>query len=86
MTTKMTEAFKNTLKNYPHPLFYNSEGSTVAYKLCIRHLSAAPFAGLASEASGYIYPKEALHLVDLERETIEVVEDEVKLVKMKNLS
>jgi len=81
----MTGAFKNIIKNYSHPLFYNSEGSTIAYKLCIRHLSAASFAGLAFEASGYVYPKDTLHIVDLEKEIIEVVTDEVKLVKMKSL-
>jgi hypothetical protein len=82
----MTEAFKNIIKNYPYPLFYNSEGSTIAYKLCIRHLSAASFAGLALEASGYVYPKDTLHIVDLENETIELFTDEIKLIKMKNLT
>jgi len=82
----MTESFQERIKNYPHPLFYNSEGNTIAYKLCIRHLSAATFAGLAFEASGYIYPKECLHIVDLENEKIEVIRDEIKLIKMKTLS
>ena len=81
----MSEEFIHTIRNYSHPLFYNSEGSTVAYKLCIRHLSAAPSAGLAFESSGYLYPKEKLHIVDLENETIKVIGDEIKLIKMKNI-
>jgi len=78
----MTEEFKNLIKNYNHPLFYNSEGSTIAYKLCIRHLSAASSSGLAYVASGYVYPKDILHIVDLENEKIELVSDEIKLIKL----
>ena len=81
----MTEIFKQTIKAYPHPLFYNTTGSPLAYKLCIRHLSASIFAGLASSASGYIYPHDELHLVDLDEEKIEIVKDEVRLVKLRGL-
>lgn len=81
----MTEAFKEKIKNYPHPLFYNTDGSSVAYKLAIRHLSAASFVGLATKASGYLYPESELHIVDLENETIEVVTKEVKLIPLQGL-
>ena len=81
----MTEKFKEIIKNYPEPLFYNLTGSTVAYKLCIRHLSASVSAGLASMASGYIYPHDVLHIVDIEKETITTVKSEIKLVKLRGL-
>ena len=78
----MTEKFKEEIKAYPHPLFYNSTGSTVAYKLYIRHLSGAMSAGLATLQSGYMHPKEMLHLVDLENEQILPTEEKVKLIKL----
>jgi len=81
----VTDEFKEIIKSYPHPLFYNSTGSPIAYKLCIRHLSASVFAGLASSASGYIYPHDTLHIVDMDAEKIELVSDEVKLVKLRGL-
>jgi len=73
----MTEQFKDEIKAYAHPLFYNSTGSTEAYKLCVRHLSAAMSVGLATLESGYMYPKELLHLVDLENEQIIVTKEPV---------
>ncbi len=81
----MTVEFKQIIGEYPQPLFYNTTGSTVAYKLCIRHLSASVSAGLASMASGYIYPHDVLHIVDLEKEIINLVKSEIKLVKLKGL-
>lgn len=78
----MTEKFKEEIKAYPHPLFYNSEGSTEAYKLCIRHLSSAMSAGIATLQNGYMYPKEVLHLVDLENEKIVMVKESIKLVRL----
>lgn len=81
----MTEAFKKSIKAYSHPLFYNTTGSPIAYKLCIRHLSASVSAGLATTASGYIYPDDELHLVNLDEEKIEVVQDEIKLIKLRGL-
>ena len=81
----MTKAFEELIKNYPHPLFYNTKGSTTAYKLGIRHLGAAPSSGLATLSNvGYIYPKEAIYLVDLENETIETIEERIKLVALEN--
>ena len=81
----MTKEFKETIKSYPEPLFYNSTGNTTAYKLCIRHLSASVSAGLASMASGYIYPHDVLHIVDLEKEQIDIVKDAIKLLKLRAL-
>jgi len=82
----MTEQFKDEIKAYAHPLFYNSTGSTEAYKLCVRHLSAAMSAGLARLEGGYMYPKEVLHLVDLENEKIVVTKEPVKLIKLEELA
>ena len=81
----MTEKFKEEIKAYSHPLFYNSTGSTVAYKLYIRHLSAAMSAGFATLEKGYMYPKEVLHLVDLENEKIVRIEEKIKLIKLEVL-
>ncbi len=83
----MTKAFKEEIKNFPHPLFYNTTGSPIAYKLGIRHLSAAPLSGLATLSNvGYIYPKAPIYLVDLTAETIETIERQIKLVKLQNAS
>jgi len=82
----MTEQFKDEIKAYAHPLFYNSTGSTEAYKLCVRHLSAAMSAGLATLQNGYMHPKEVLHLVDLENEKIIVTKEPVKLIKLEELA
>jgi len=82
----MTEQFKDEIKAYAHPLFYNSTGSTEAYKLCVRHLSAAMSAGLARLEGGYMHPKEVLHLVDLENEKIIVTKEPVKLIKLEELA
>jgi len=82
----MTEQFKEKIRAYAHPLFYNSTGSTDAYKLCVRHLSAAMSAGLATLESGYMYPKEVLHLVDLENEKIVETKEPVKLIKLEELA
>jgi len=82
----MTEAFKEKIKAYEHPLFYNSTGSSEAYKLCVRHLFAAMSAGLATLENGYMYPKEVLHLVDLENEQIIVTKEPIKLIKLEELA
>jgi len=78
----MTEAFKEKIKNFKEPLFYNTEGSTDAYKLCIRHLSSAMSAGVAKLEKGYMTPHDILYLVDLENEIIEEVKESVKVVDL----
>lgn len=81
----MTEEFKSRVKGYDKPLFYNSKGSTQAYKLCIRHLSAALNAGVAELSKGYMIPKDVLYLVDLEEERIDAVSSPIKLIKLESL-
>ena len=79
----MTQTFRETLQTYPHPLYYNTTGSTVAYKLAIPHLSYALQKKVAFMGGAFLYPKEPLHLVDLERELIEIVTDKIELIKIK---
>ena len=78
----MTEIFIEKIKNYDEPLFYNTDGSTEAYKLCIRHLSAAMSAGVAKLEKGYMIPHDVLYLVDLEKESIEELREKVKVVDL----
>ncbi|KIM11101.1 MAG: hypothetical protein KU38_06650 [Sulfurovum sp. FS08-3] len=83
----MTKAFEEQIKNFPHPLFYNTTGSPIAYKLGIRHLSAAPLSGLATLSNvGHIYPKAPIYLVDLEAQTIEEIGDCIKLIRLQSES
>lgn len=82
----MTEKFKEEILACKYPLFYNSTGSTVAYKLCIRHLSSAMSAGFAILKNGYMYPKESLYLVDLENEKILQIDEKIKLIKLEVLA
>lgn len=78
----MTDLFKEKIKNYPHQLYYNSTGSTIAYKLAIVHLSFALQQKVAFRGGEFLYPKEPLHVVDLEREIIEVISDKIKLIEL----
>jgi len=82
----MRESFIFKVKTYTEPLFYNSEGSKVAYQLCIRHLSASVGAGLATISNGYVFPSDRLHLVDLDKESIEIITRPIKLVNLKTLA
>ena len=82
----MTEKFKQKIKNYPYPLFYNSTGSPIAYKLCIRHLSACVDDGLGYKYADTIYPYTTLHIVNLDEEKIDVIDDKVQLKKLKVLN
>jgi hypothetical protein len=81
----MSDDFKRLIQAYNEPLFYNSKGSTQAYKLCIRHLSASMNAGLSELSNGYMIPKDVLHVVNLEKEVIERVSKPIKLIKLKTL-
>lgn len=81
----MQAEFIRRIKNYEEPLFYNSEGSKKAYQLCIRHLSAATVSGFSTFEKGYVIPKDVLHLVNLETETIEIISEPIKLIKLKAL-
>jgi len=83
----MTETFKERVKNYPHPLYYNTTGSTTAYKLAIPHLSYALQEKKAFMGGAFLYPKQPLHIVDLLEENIEIIAEmeKVELVKLKFL-
>jgi hypothetical protein len=81
----MSPEFEEKIKTFPHPLFYNSKGSTLAYKLGIRHLSAACFAGVARQVGNSIYPNESIYIVDLEQESITQERKKVKLIKLESL-
>jgi len=81
----MTKLFIEKIKNFKEPLFYNTEGSTEAYKLCIRHLSSAMSAGVAKLENGYMVPNNILYIVDLENETIEEVTHRVKVIDLEFL-
>lgn len=81
----MQAEFIKTIKHYKEPLFYNGEGSKKAYQLCIRHLSAATPSGLSTSQKGYVIPKDVLHIVNLETESIEIVSEPIKLIKLKSL-
>ena len=81
----MNEEFKEKIKNHTQALFYNSEGNTDAYKLCIRHISAAMSAGVARLENGYMIPHDVLYLVDLDREIIEEHTQKVKVVALEFL-
>jgi len=82
----MNADFRQSIKNYPEPLFYNSEGNKTAYQLCVRHLSAATSSGLSTFEKGYVIPKDALHIVNFETESIEIVSEPIKLIKLKTLA
>jgi hypothetical protein len=81
----MTEIFKEKIKNSDKQLFYNTSGNPTAYKLNIRHLSASSFCGLAQLIDGYIFPKSNIYLVDLEKESIERIENRIKLIELEVL-
>ena len=67
----MTKEFKQKLKNYPFSLYYNTKGSPLAYKLSIRHLSSASYFNEAILAGDYLFPKDRLHIVNFENESID---------------
>ena len=81
----MTEKFKQQIKSSNKQLFYNTSGDPRAYKLNIRHLSASSFCGLATLVNGYIVPKSNIYIVDLEKETIKLIEEKIKLIKLESL-
>ena len=81
----MTEKFKQQIKTFNYPLFYNTSGNPTAYKLNIRHLSASSFCGLAQLVDGYIVPKSNIYLANLEDETISLIEEKIKLIPLEVL-
>jgi len=81
----MTETFKEQIKTFQYPLFYNTSGDPRAFRLNIRHLSASSFCGLAQLIDGYIFSKSDIYLVDLKRETITLIEEKLKLIELEVL-
>jgi len=81
----MTQEFKEKIKNHSEQLYYNSKGNGVAYKLAIPHLSFAIQKKVAFMGGDFLYPKEPLYLVDLEREIIEKITEKIELIKIKQL-
>lgn len=78
----MKDKIQQLLNENKH-LYYNTEGSTTAYKLGLKHLSAAPMCNEAILIDGMIVPNEKIFLVDLELEEIIETEDRIKLIKLK---
>jgi len=81
----MTQTFKQKIKTFQYPLFYNTSGDPRAFKLNVRHLSASSFCGLAQLIDGYIFPKSNIYLLDLEKESIELINEKIKLVELEFL-
>jgi len=81
----MNKDFKKQIVEHKEQLYYNSSGNVEAFRLGVRHLSAAIRDGNAFMVGGFVYPKQRLYIVDFKREIIEVVEDKVKLIELKVL-
>jgi len=81
----ISQEFKDRIKNFNKPLFYNSTGNKEAYKLFVRHLSFVPNMGLARKEGNFIVPKKTLYLVDFESEEIIEIKDKIELVELKYL-
>jgi hypothetical protein len=81
----MTETFKQQIKTFQYPLFYNTSGDPRAFKLNVRHLSASSFCGLAQLIDGYIFPKSNIYILNLELETISLIEEKIELVELEVL-
>jgi len=81
----MTKNFKQKIKTFQYPLFYNTSGDPRAFKLNVRHLSASSFCGLAQLIDGYIFPKSNIYLLDLEIESISLIEEKIKLIELEVL-
>ncbi len=81
----MNKDFKKQITEHKEQLYYNSSGNVEAFRLGVRHLSAAIRDGNAFMVGGFVYPKQRLYIVDFKREIIEVVEDKIKLIELKVL-
>jgi len=81
----MNKDFKKQIVEHKEQLYYNSSGNVEAFRLGVRHLSAAIRDGNAFMVGGFVYPKQRLYIVDFKREIIEVVEDKIKLIELKVL-
>lgn len=66
-------------------VFYNTSGDPKAFKMCIRHLSSAPYASLGFMINDEFIPKKPFYLVDLENETITEVFEKIKVINLNHL-
>ena len=81
----ISKKFKNEIKEFKKDLFYNEEGNTDAYRLCVRHLSYAPTMGLGIILNKNFIPTNEIYLVDFKKEIIYELEDKIKLIQLTEL-
>ncbi len=84
MNKEFKEKIKQLIDNNIH-LFYNGTGNPEAFKLCVKHISAAPSFSLAVETNGFIHPFDTLYIVDFENETIIETENPIEKTPLKFL-
>ena len=77
----MTKEFKEKiikLRDEDKDMFYTTSGNIEAYKLCVKHISAAPMFGygLIGGINDFIIHKPIL-IVDFEEETITEIDDQI---------
>ena len=84
MNIEFSKKIKENIDNDIH-LFYNGTGNPEAFKLCVKHISAAPAFSLAVETNGFIHPFDTLFIVDFENETIFETENPIKKIPLKFL-
>lgn len=81
----ISDKFKKEILEHKKMLFYNSSGNTEAYKLCIKHISAAPYFKKGFKVDNDFIPYEGVYLVNFEKEEINYIEDRIKMIKIKEL-
>lgn len=84
----MTDIFKEKiikLRDSGVDLFYNSNGSVVAYKLGVKHLSASPSFGYAIRFANEVRPYKTISIVDFDKEEIFETENNIILIPLKNI-
>ena len=69
----INEKFIEKIKNHKEDLFYNSSGNPDAYKLCIKHISAAPAFRKGFKIGNDFVPNEGIYLVDFDKEEINLI-------------
>jgi len=65
-----------------YKLFYNSTGSTTAYKLCIRHISAAPAFGYGKEKFGILKPSKDIYIIDIDTGQVFKTKNSIKVINL----
>lgn len=80
----MIDEIKKLIGEGEH-LYYNSNGNPEAYKLGVKHLSAAPMFREAMLLNGEIIPFKSIILVDFNKKEIIETDDNIKLIKLTEL-